>query len=78
MAKVNHIPTQNERILDYLDKKGSITANEAEDYLGIRRLASRITDLKRLGYVFESDWVEVKNRWGEKTRIKRYRLAGDE
>ena len=78
MAKVKHIPSQNTRILEYLETHDGITHLEAEQLLGICRLASRITDLRRLGYEFDTEWVNVKNRWGEKTRIKRYRLAGDE
>ena len=75
MAKVNHIPSQNKRILDYLEKKGSITQKEAERYCAVQRLASRITDLRKRGYNFESEWITVKNRYGETSRVKRYRLS---
>ena len=78
MAKVKHIPSQNIRILEYLETHDGITHFEAEDHLGICRLASRITDLRKLGYAFDTEWVNVKNRWGEPCRVKRYRLAGDE
>jgi hypothetical protein len=78
MAKVKHIPSQNTRIIEYLGSHEGITHLEAEQKLGICRLASRITDLRRLGYLFDTEWVEVKNRWGEKTRVKRYRLAVEE
>lgn len=74
MSKVEHKPTQNQRILDYIDEFGSITQIEALQDLGIMRLASRISDLKRLGYPIVSKTETVKNRFGEPCRIKRYSL----
>jgi hypothetical protein len=41
------------------------------------RLASRISDLRRQGYNITSESVEVKNRYGEKCRIKRYSMGGE-
>ena len=73
----HHKPTQNERILDYIAEFGSITQLEALQDLGIMRLASRISDLKKQGYSIASDIETVKNRFGEKCHIKRYRMAGD-
>ena len=67
-------PTQNERILDYIAEKGSITQLEALTELGVMRLASRISDLKRQGYNIKSENVTVKNRFDEKCSIKRYSL----
>ena len=69
-----HKVSQCERILAYLDEFGSITTLEAFRDLGIARLASRIHDLKRRGYVFERDFVESKNRYGETVRYMRYSL----
>lgn len=77
MGKVDHKPTQNDRILDYIHKFGSITQLEALQDLGVMRLASRISDLRRLGYPIISDIEVVKNRYGEKCHIKRYRLEGE-
>jgi len=74
MGKGKHIPTQNERILEYMAEHGSITHLEAEKKLGVMRLAARIADLKSLGYVFASEMVSVKNRHGERCRVKRYSL----
>ena len=69
--------TQNELILEYLDQFGSITALEAMRDLGIMRLASRISDLRSDGYSITSEMETVENRFGDKTRIARYRLEGD-
>lgn len=76
MSKVEHKPTQNERIINYLNEKGEITQLEALQDLGIMRLASRISDLKRLGYPIESKMKTVRNRWEEECHIKVYYLKG--
>ena len=78
VAKVDHKPTQNERILKYMNDFGSITQYEAMQDLGVMRLASRISDLRRLGYPITSTMEPVRNRYGEKCHIKRYRMEGVE
>lgn len=71
--------TQAQRVLDYMDKFGSITQLEAFLDLGVMRLASRISDLKKQGYPIQSDVVAVKNRFEEDCYIKRYSLqVGEE
>lgn len=75
MSKVEHKPTQNDRIIDYIKRFGSITQIEALQDLGVMRLASRISDLRRLGYPIISDTETVKNRYGEKCHVKRYRIG---
>ena len=71
----HHNPTQNQRVLDYMHKHGSITQIEALRDIGVMRLASRVSDLRRLGYDIASRTENVKNRYGEKCRIKRYRFG---
>ena len=78
MGKVEHRPTQNDRIIDYIDRFGSITQFEALQDLGVMRLASRISDLRRLGYPITSETAVVKNRFGEDCHIKRYRIGSIE
>lgn len=68
--------TQTERILDYMREFGSITQLEALKDLGVMRLASRISDLRRQGYKIISTTERVKNRYGETCRIKCYKLGG--
>ena len=70
--KVEHRPTQNNRILDYISVFGSITQLEALRDLGVMRLASRVSDLRSLGYPIASRMETVNNRYGEKCSIKRY------
>ena len=67
--------TQNQRVIDYIRQFGSITQLEALRDLGVMRLASRINDLKRMGYPIESDIEVTENRYGESCRVKRYRLG---
>ena len=74
----NSNPTQAQRVLDYIDQFGSITQLEALRDLGVMRLASRISDLKKQGYPIKSDMETVQNRFGENCKIKRYSLAAGE
>ena len=66
--------TQTERIMRHLNDYGSITSLEAINEYGILRLASRISDLKKLGYPITSNVEAVKNRYDETCYIKRYSL----
>lgn len=66
--------TQTERVLDYINDFGSITQMDAFKDLGVMRLASRISDLKKMGYPITSKVEAVKNRYGENCYIKRYSL----
>lgn len=70
--------TQTEKVLDYIEQFGSITQMDALRDLGVMRLASRISDLKKQGYPIKSDTETVKNRFGENCYIKRYSLARGE
>jgi hypothetical protein len=69
--------TQSEKILSYIEEFGSITQLDALRDLGVMRLASRISDLKKQGIPITSDTEAVKNRYGENCYIKRYRLRGE-
>lgn len=69
--------TQCERVLDYMNTFGSITQLDALKDLGVMRLASRISDLKKQGYSIESKSEAVKNRFEETCYIKRYSLKGE-
>lgn len=63
---------QTERVLDYIREFGSITQLEALRDLGVMRLASRISDLKKAGFPIVGEVVTVKNRYEEECRVKRY------
>ena len=74
MAKL----TQCDRILRHLNDHGSITSLEAMSEYGIMRLASRINDLKGMGYPILSERMTGKNRYNETTSYSVYRLANRE
>ena len=67
--------TQCERIIEYMKTHGSITARQAY-HLGIMRLASRISDLRRAGMKIKSEDVKVKNRDGTHSYIAKYSFLG--
>lgn len=64
--------TQGERILAYIDKFGSITPMDAFHDLGITKLATRISEMKREGKQFEQTYESRENRFGEKVYFMRY------
>lgn len=72
----NKKPTQAKRILEYMKKNGGITSLDAARDLGCMRLGARIFELKDDGHEIKSEFVEVKNRYGEKCRVKRYWIGG--
>ena len=67
--------TQNEQVLDYMQKYGSITALDAMRDLGCMRLASRISDLKKDGHTIITFSRTVVRRDGTKARVAEYRLG---
>jgi len=71
--------TQCERILRHIEDFGSITSAEAMNDYGIMRLASRISDLRKIGVPIEKKTVKGKNRYGEPISFARYSLlkSGD-
>ena len=46
---------QTKMVLDFLQKKGSITNVEANAVIRVRSVSSRISELKRLGYVINKE-----------------------
>lgn len=69
--------TQCERVIDYIKVHGSITQAEATKFLAVSRLASRVSDLKKRGVNIVTETVKVKNRFGEKSSIARYRIENE-
>ena len=66
--------TQTEKIVKYMRDFGSITTMQAFLDLGVTRLASRISELEKSGVAISREFVDGRNRYGEKVRYKRYWL----
>ena len=66
--------TQCDRIIRHLREVGPIDDLTAYSEYGIRRLTSRIHDLKTQGYDIAAETKTGKNRFGEPTHYAEYRL----
>lgn len=66
--------SQNEQVLEYLQKFGQINPMAALTELGIYRLGARIHDLKNKGHNIKTEQMNSKNRNGEKVRYAKYVL----
>lgn len=66
--------TQVGDILRYMTDHGSITPMEALQEFGCMRLASRIHDIKTLGYAVGKKMETRKNRYGKTVSYARYWL----
>lgn len=66
--------SQCKLILFYLKEYGAITAREAEQLCGCRKLYDRIRDLKRKGIAIRKEKYECKNTAGNKVRYTIYSL----
>lgn len=64
--------TQKQRIAKYLDDFGTITPMEAFHDLGITKLATRISEMKKDGYKFQTEMIHSKDRYGKPTRYAKY------
>ena len=64
---------QIDRIIAFCELRGSITQRQALR-LGIYRLASRIKDMRDLGFIIDTERVAVHNRDGSKSYVARYTI----
>lgn len=69
--------TQWQMILDYLNRYGAITPLEAFMDLGVTKLATRISELKKRGYTFDQKLIHTTNRFGRTVQYMCYRLRKD-
>ena len=61
-----------QRVFDYIREHGSITTQQANKELEETRLSARIYELKKKGVNIRDEWIQVKNRFKEPRRVKRY------
>jgi hypothetical protein len=59
---MSRIP-QRTRVLEYMEKHGSISQAEADE-LKVKRLAARIDDLRKAGNNIVCEMVKGKNEYG--------------
>ena len=64
--------TQREAILQYIEDFGSITPMQAFSDLGITKLATRISEMRKVGYDFKIETVCTVNRYGKPVHYARY------
>lgn len=67
--------TQREAILQYIEEFGSITPMQAFGDLGITKLATRISEMRKDGMKFTIEMVNVKNRYGKTVTYAKYSFA---
>lgn len=67
--------TQKQRLLGYLQTHESINPLIAWKVLGIYRLASRVSDLKKDGIQIVNRGKKVTNQFGEKCKVADYYLV---
>lgn len=70
--------SQNERLLQHLERVGPIDPLQAWSKLGIYRLGARVFDLKEAGHNIVRSMIDVNNRFGEKCRVALYSLVLNE
>ena len=68
---------QQERILVYMEACGGITPLEAFAELGVTKLATRVSELRREGIPIVKSSETRKNRFGETVTYARYSLPQD-
>ena len=67
--------TQRDVIIEYIREFGSITPMQAFADLGITKLATRISEMRKEGMKFKIETVSVKNRYGKTVSYAKYSFA---
>ena len=74
MAKAKKT-SQCDKILKFMEThKNGITGKQAYKFAHSMNLPQRIYDLRKRGHKIIDSYVEVTNDFGEKYRVKQYRL----
>lgn len=76
MSKIKN--SQCTLVLNHIKTHGHISNKEAIEQYGVMRLASRISDLKKRGYMIDSFFDTAINRYGQEVRFKRYYLVDED
>lgn len=65
-------------ILEHLKNNEGITSIQAFELYGATRLSAIIFNLKKVGYIIESEWKTGKDRYNNSVRFVEYKLIGKE
>ena len=66
---------QTMKILEHLERHGSITSLEAIELYGITRLSARVWDLRHIyDEKIKGERIRVKTRFGNEVTVTRYEL----
>lgn len=71
---MSEFTTQTEELHEYLKSHEGITQLDALRNLGIMRLASRISDLRKQGVGIKKEMITVRAKNGRKASVARYSL----
>ena len=69
--------TQHSLIIDYMKEHGSITTYSAYEELGITKLTTRISELRRNGFKIRQRAESGLNRYGKPVTYNRYWIVED-
>ena len=69
--------TQRDAIIEYITEFGSITPMQAFADLGITKLATRISEMRKAGMDFKIETVSSTNRYGHTVQYAKYSFAED-
>ena len=70
--------TQRDAIIEYITEFGSITPMQAFSDLGITKLATRISEMRKDGWTFKIETVKKNNRYGKPVYFCKYSFAEGE
>lgn len=68
--------SQKLRVLQYLEKYGSITSIESYEKLQIVDLQKAIQLLRKENYKITDKWIHKINSFGKRIKFKKYTLEG--
>jgi len=74
MSQKQRMPSQKQRILNYLERGYTLTRLDSWEALGVLECPARICELKQDGHDIKTERMTIKNKFGEKVSIAKWRL----
>lgn len=66
--------TQYFLIIQFIKSHGYITPMDAFSFLGITKLATRISEMSKKGYIFGKELIKYTDIWGNTREYMKYTL----